>query len=107
MGELKPSISVNVDPTNPGQFFACCGLLELADRLWPGAEGWFASDGTAFHLRSLTAGVDATATRLIRELAKCRLANTMTERQVARLEELGRMTGKERAKTPGLEEEKA
>ncbi len=26
---------------NPGQFFACCGLLELADRLWPGAEGWF------------------------------------------------------------------
>jgi CRISPR-associated protein Csb3 len=36
------SFSVNVDPTNPGQFFACCGLLELADRLWPGAEGWFA-----------------------------------------------------------------
>lgn len=34
-------IRVNVDPTNPGQFFACCGLLELADRLWPGAEGWF------------------------------------------------------------------
>jgi CRISPR-associated protein Csb3 len=30
-----------VDTTNPGQFFACCGLLELADRLWPGAEGWF------------------------------------------------------------------
>jgi CRISPR-associated protein Csx14 len=24
--------------TNPGQFFACCGLLELADRLWPGAD---------------------------------------------------------------------
>jgi CRISPR-associated protein Csb3 len=36
------SIQVPVDPTNPGQFFACCGLLELADRLWPGAEGWFA-----------------------------------------------------------------
>lgn len=35
------SIVVNVDPTNPGQFFACCGLLEFADRLWPGAEGWF------------------------------------------------------------------
>lgn len=37
----EPSIRVNVDVTNPGQFFACCGLLELADRLWPGAEGWF------------------------------------------------------------------
>ena len=35
------SIRINVDPTNPGQFFACCGLLELADRMWPGAEGWF------------------------------------------------------------------
>src|ERR1700674_5186540 len=36
------NFTVNVDPTNPGQFFACCGLLELADRLWGGAEGWFA-----------------------------------------------------------------
>ena len=34
-------IRVNVDLTNPGQFFACCGLFELADRLWPGAEAWF------------------------------------------------------------------
>jgi len=33
--------AVNVDLTNPGQFFAACGLLELADRLWSGAEGWF------------------------------------------------------------------
>jgi CRISPR-associated protein Csb3 len=41
---------VAVDPTNPGQFFACCGLLELADRLWPGAEGWFAHG--QFHLAS-------------------------------------------------------
>lgn len=38
------SFSVNVDPTNPGQFFACCGLLELADRLWLGAEGRFLAD---------------------------------------------------------------
>jgi CRISPR-associated protein Csb3 len=35
------SIRIAVDATNPGQFFACCGLLELADRLWSGAEGWF------------------------------------------------------------------
>jgi CRISPR-associated protein Csb3 len=38
---LEPTIRVNVDVTNPGQFFACCGLLELADRLWPESEGWF------------------------------------------------------------------
>lgn len=35
------NIRIDTDPTNPGQFFACCGLLELADRLWGGAEGWF------------------------------------------------------------------
>lgn len=31
----KATIRIRVEPTNPGQFFACCGLLELADRLWP------------------------------------------------------------------------
>jgi len=41
MTHPEPNITVKVDVTNPGQFFACCGLLELADRLWPGAEGWF------------------------------------------------------------------
>ncbi|MGL4420520.1 MAG: type I-G CRISPR-associated protein Cas8g2, partial [Gemmataceae bacterium] len=47
-----PTITVAVDPTNPGQFFACCGLLELADRLWPesDAEGWFAPDGKMFYI---------------------------------------------------------
>lgn len=46
------SIHVNVDPTNPGQFFACCGLLELAARHWPKAEveGWFADDDRQFHM---------------------------------------------------------
>jgi CRISPR-associated protein Csx14 len=43
---------VNVDINNPGQFFACCGLLELADRLWPGAEGWFATDCQRFFISS-------------------------------------------------------
>jgi hypothetical protein len=45
---MTPSITVHVDLTNPGQFFACCGLLELADRLWPGAEGWFSEGGKEF-----------------------------------------------------------
>jgi len=60
----KPSITVNVDVTNPGQFFACCGLLELADRLWPGAEGWFDSNKCAFHIAcngTLSSLVDAIA----------------------------------------------
>ena len=44
MSNPEPSFSINVDVTNPGQFFACCGLLELAHRLWPGAQGWFDRD---------------------------------------------------------------
>lgn len=47
-------IAISLQPTNPGQFFACCGLLELADRLWKGAEGWF--EDKAFRLRSAASG---------------------------------------------------
>jgi hypothetical protein len=52
MANTPPNISVNVDLTNPGQFFACCGLLELADRLWPGSEGYFAEDGLSFSIEA-------------------------------------------------------
>ncbi len=48
----EPAISIRIDPANPGQFFACCGLLESADRLWNGAEGWFEEVG--FFIRPLT-----------------------------------------------------
>jgi len=41
MNATEASFSVNVDAANPAQFFACCGLLELAARAWPGAEGCF------------------------------------------------------------------
>lgn len=37
----SPSIKINLDLTNPGHYFACMGLLELADRLWGEAHGWF------------------------------------------------------------------
>ncbi len=66
----KPSITVNVDVTNPGQFFACCGLLELADRLWPGAEGWFAEGDRAFFIT----GGGALA-RLVEDIAVAELTH--------------------------------
>src|SRR5437667_9249609 len=50
MSDRQPNITLPVDLTNPGQFFACCGLLELADRLWPGAEGWFSEGDRAFRI---------------------------------------------------------
>ncbi len=47
-----PDITLDADLRNPGQFFACCGVLELASRVWPGSEGWFAVKGSraAFHV---------------------------------------------------------
>jgi CRISPR-associated endonuclease/helicase Cas3 len=46
MSQVRESvIRLRVDVKNPGEFFACCGVLELADRLWGEAEGWF-RDGT-------------------------------------------------------------
>lgn len=98
------SIRVNVDPTNPGQFFACCGLLELADRLWKGAEGWF--ENAAFCLRPTSTVEDATCKGFFSHLTNCRLTNTMTTEQEERLKELSAMKGSARAKTPGLDEEK-
>jgi hypothetical protein len=32
---------IEVDLRNPGQFFGCCGVFELAQRLWPTATAQF------------------------------------------------------------------
>jgi hypothetical protein len=69
MKAAQQAIRIDVDATNPGQFFACCGLLELADRLWPGADGWF--QGPAFcitcqgTLQELLAAVAAAELKLV------------------------------------------
>jgi CRISPR-associated protein Csb3 len=64
------SIRIQVDPSNPGQFFACCGLLELADRLWGNAEGWF--ENGAFHIRTEDAG--ASLSKLLEAARRIRLS---------------------------------
>lgn len=35
-------IRLDIDLRNPGQFFGCCGVFELAHRLWPGTTAQFA-----------------------------------------------------------------
>ncbi len=69
-------IRITVDPANHGQFLACCGLLELADRLWPATEGWF--EKGKFCLRQKGAFEIGSASRLLDHLASCVLTNTMT-----------------------------
>jgi CRISPR-associated protein Csb3 len=91
-------ISIPVDLTNPGQFFACCGLLELASRLDEDSLGWF--DEGVFQLstnRSFKMLMDA--------IRHVEVVNTMTAQNKTRLAELSVMPKKEREKD-GLEEEK-
>lgn len=62
MSESKANITIPVDLTNPGQFFACCGLLELASRIDPNALGWFS--GLRFCL-------ETAATDVLAQFFKC------------------------------------
>jgi CRISPR-associated protein Csb3 len=101
----EATIRVRVDPTNPGQFFACCGLLELADRLWGGAEGWFDEKGH-FLLRPWRITPDFSASVLIDGIVRCPLTNTMTGWELQRRGDLSSMPKKTREAVPSLEDEK-
>lgn len=65
---MSDTIRIPVDVTNPGQFFACCGLLELAHRHWPAAEGWF--ENGRFNLARLDQKT-AELSELLRLLLEC------------------------------------
>lgn len=88
MNTPEPSIRVNVDVTNPGQFFACCGLLELADRLWDGAEGWFDESATEFQLAPLIPTNGGDSASFLAAFAECKVFNTMTNAELNRFDEL-------------------
>ncbi len=88
-----PMIRLRLDPTNPGQFLACCGLLDLADRAWVGAEGWFEENADFFCLSPLerAAGRSYAAKALLEEFTSAKLMNTtITEAQLLRREEIAR-----------------
>src|SRR6476646_6115922 len=83
------SIHVVMDPANPGQFFACCGLLELADRLWPGAEGWFAG-----HHFGIACG--GNLGELLQRLSAATVKSSLTDAQLKRLGTLQSMDKRRR-----------
>lgn len=64
---VSGTFQMDVDVRNPGEFLACCGLLEVAHRLSPGSEGWF--DDSVFTIRSEVQLSDIVAA-LIREEAE-------------------------------------
>lgn len=96
---MSVEIAVRVDLSNPGQYFACCGLLELAYRISKGVESWF--ENGSFRLRGAT-----TAEDLMTAIRECEIANIMTEEQLARRESLRQMGKKALKANPALDEEK-
>jgi CRISPR-associated protein Csb3 len=87
------SIRINVDPTNPGQFFAVCGLFELANRLWPGAEARFL-DGC------ILIDCEGNLAQLLSELSKAQINSSLTDRGLKRL---GTLLSAEKAKLSASE----
>ncbi len=67
---MSEAIRIPVDVTNPGQFFACCGLLELAARLWPGTAGQFTDRCFVIEARS---SVDANLPTVFQAFSACPL----------------------------------
>ncbi len=93
MNQNQHDIVVKVDLTNPGQFFACCGLFELVDRLWPGAIALF--EKGYFRVRPPGCQVGLHPDYLLSSINDCVLRNTMTDSQVERLQQLKAMKKKD------------
>ena len=95
---VTPVITLNVDASNPGQFFACCGLLQLAERLWAGAEAWFS--GSAFCI-----SCKGTLDQLLCRLVEADIRSSLSPEELRRL---GSLLSKEKAALSQMErDEKA
>lgn len=54
---MSSDLRIDVDFTNPGQYFACCGALELVSRMEGDAQAWFGDE--VFHLSARNGGTSA------------------------------------------------
>jgi CRISPR-associated protein Csx14 len=67
----SPDIILNVDTRNPGQFFACCGLLEISSRIWRDSEAWFEVTGRRSTYRIATnSGHDDALAEIVRKVSE-------------------------------------
>jgi CRISPR-associated protein Csb3 len=86
----------DVNPTNPGQFFACCGLFECAFRLWgKTTRAAFANQGREFVLAIESSTLDIARKALADSLLAGHVTNIMTPDEVARLDQLTAMKKKD------------
>ena len=67
-------VTVQIDVMNPGHFFACCGLLEVAHRKWSGVQGWFQRDTPTFEMA--VSNQSEGLSDLIESLGMCNISGT-------------------------------
>lgn len=97
MTNPAPTFRVHVDARNPGQFFACCGLLELAHRLWPGTEGWFDLQSDGFLV--FAGQAEASLRDLAGSLVRCEISS-LTEEERNERNQLEREKRELKKRTP-------
>lgn len=103
----EPSFELPVEVANPGQFFACCGVLELAHRLWPGAVGWLDSKGSTFCVCG--PGGAGSLRQLAAKLMDAGIEGDLTpeeRNELSRLEAQKRTLAKNRETLPEADEER-
>ena len=87
------SIAISVDPTNPGQFFACCGIFEIANRIAGDCHAYFSSDQCSFSVYSPSTAI--TLETILDGLRHAKIKNMMPPGQLERLRELRSLTTKQ------------
>jgi len=97
---MQRTITINVQPNNPGQFFACCGIFEIAQRLWPDNQAMACFNEYQFNI-----DCDGTLGELFQGFAELEVTNSMTDEQQHRFAELSGLSGKQRQSIPGAEDE--
>ncbi len=82
MNKPRTNLTVRFDATNPGHFFACCGLFELAHRIWSevNVEAYFDDKGY-FHLTPLT---PQNGLELLEAVKTCTIEGLSAEERVER-----------------------
>lgn len=81
---MSEPLRIPVDVTNPGQFFACCGLLELAARLWPSTTGRFIDN----HFEIACVPDNMTILTVIQRLQEVGLSGALTPKLKTELDHL-------------------
>lgn len=84
------SLDIAVDPTNPGQFFACCGVFEIAQYLFDDCNACFSIEQDSFAVYSKHEQLSVEA--ILQCVKHIHIGNTMSSEQKERLQHLRSMT---------------